>query len=152
MQSKINKEPTKGPESNLSVKTALGFYPQSTWCSPSPIFHRSKQPPASVRKALGAHRTLFFIGQNSLRLLSATHTVLTEPYFLSVKTAFGLYPQRTRWHVRCTPEHLHADVLCSFFISGVKLFIVCQLYCATLVIHSRTPAGRRVVHVFIRWG
>ena len=55
-------------------------------------------------------------------------------------------------HVRCTPEHLHADVLCSFFISGVKLFIVCQLYCATLVIHSRTPAGRRVVHVFIRWG
>ena len=63
----------------LSVKTTFGFCPQSTWCAPSPIFYRSKQLSASIRKAPGAHRTLFFIGQNSLRLVSATHTVLTEP-------------------------------------------------------------------------
>ena len=80
----------------LSVKTASGFCPQSTWCAPNLIFYRSKQPSASIRKAHGAHRTLFFIGQNNLRLLSAKHLVFTEPYFLSVKTAFGFYPQRTR--------------------------------------------------------
>ena len=97
MQSNINKEPHKGPESNLSVKTAFGFCPQSTRCSPNPIFYRSKQPSASIRKAPGAHRTLFFIGQNSLRLLSARHPVLAKPYFLLVKTAFGFCPQGARW-------------------------------------------------------
>ena len=84
----------------LSVKTAFGFGPQGTRCSPNPIFYRSKQLSASVRKAPGAHGTLFFIGRNSLRLLTAKHPVFTEPYFLSVKPAFGFYPQRTR----CSPN------------------------------------------------
>ena len=39
-----------------------------------------------------------------------------------------------------------------FFRNGVKRFTTCQMYCDTIVIHSRAPAGRRVVHVFIRWG
>ena len=83
-----------------SIPTAFGFYPQSTRHAPNPIFYRSKRPSASIRKAPGARRTQFFIGQNRLRLLSATHLVLTEPYFLSDKTAFCFDPQSTR----CSPD------------------------------------------------